>query len=390
LTQVGVGSGQPHDPVQFPKQMDDFFGTWGEMANKRARTEASASGEASARDTVAKVLRFQRPSSPSWRPEDQRRVVLAPRKAPRKATSGDAAANAVTPRKATSGDAAATAVAPRKATSATPTRGVTPENRQKINDALSAFDKHVSCLSGLDEPKEEFREIMTYMLHHQLRRQPHGERVNHNIIIKGRPGTGKTTLVRALYEAMYAAGVLEGNFVEVKPNKLTSGFGEKLQEAMGGMMFIDEAYELETKRTLNNDLNRVIDEQGGLPLFVVAGYPDKIEKWLAHDNPKGNIGLRSRFAYEVTIPDYSADDLMKIFDMKLRSHMISITPESRPLLLKMSRDIAENPQSGNGRDVKQIVERIDRKWAISKGIGDLNLDTLCDAKIVQDGIDAWL
>ena len=274
---------------------------------------------------------------------------------------------------------------------ATHIRGETAENRQKINAAMSAFDKHVSCLSGLDGPKRDFREIMSLMLHHQLCLKPHGERVNYNLIIKGRPGTGKTTLVRALYEALAAAGVLEGNFVEVKPNelKLKSGFEEEVKKAAGGMVFIDEAYELETKRALNNDLNRAINEQGGLPLFVVAGYPDKIEKWLAHDNPKGNVGLRSRFAYDVTIPDYSADDLMKIFDMKLRSREMAVTPEARPLLVQMAHDIAENPQSNNGRDVKQIVDRVQQKWTVREGIADLNRDALCDAMIVQDGINAW-
>ena len=272
-------------------------------------------------------------------------------------------------------------------------RGETLENRGATTVALHRFEETVGPLRGLAAAKESFREILTDLLYKRFGRHQAEGPVNNNIILRGNPGVGKTTLVRALYEALHAAGVLarDGRFVEIKANALRKpgAVAAAMKQAAGGMLFIDEAYTLRTCEGTNNDLNNAIDPRGGLPLVVVAGYPEEMNRWLIN-NPKCNVGLISRFAREIEIANYTHDELVAIMHVMLkRQEVATYTDDALALLRRAARGIASDERSNNARDMEQILQSVKRKWIASVGIHQYDREVKWDAQLVREGIEAW-
>ncbi|MEN0002804.1 MAG: AAA family ATPase [Bacteroidota bacterium] len=193
----------------------------------------------------------------------------------------------------------------------------------------------------------------------------------HTVFI-GNPGTGKTTVARILTKIYKALGVLErGHMVETDRQGLVAGFvgqtaiktAEKVEESLGGVLFIDEAYSLTmntTGRTQNGDfgdeaiqtlLKRMEDHRGKFFLFV-AGYPDNMEAFL-----KANPGLNSRFDKVLKFEDYQPEDLNHIALMMLEEHKLVPSPEAAEHLKKYLTFLYEyrDKYFGNARTVRNVV-----------------------------------
>ena len=194
----------------------------------------------------------------------------------------------------------------------------------------------------------------------------------HTVFI-GNPGTGKTTVARILTKIYKALGILErGHMVETDRQGLVAGFvgqtaiktAEKIDKALGGVLFIDEAYALtqshsgahgdfgnEAVQTL---LKRMEDQRGQFFVFV-AGYPDNMESFL-----KANPGLNSRFDKVLKFEDYSPTELMEIALLMFKEEQLTVTSETQEYLSSYLTFIHEyrDKYFGNARTVRSIVTEI--------------------------------
>ena len=227
----------------------------------------------------------------------------------------------------------------------------------------------------------------------------------HTVLI-GNPGTGKTTVARILGKVYKALGVLErGHVVETDRQGMVAGFvgqtaiktAEKVEEALGGVLFIDEAYALTMKSVGNQGdfgeeaiqalLKRMEDQRGKFFVFV-AGYPDNMETFL-----KANPGLNSRFDKILKFEDYSPDELARIALMMFTENHMVPTPEAEEHLTKYLRFIHEYRDKffGNARTVRTIVHEVIKQQSLrlselspeDRANTSLNLITLNDVAALK-------
>ena len=193
--------------------------------------------------------------------------------------------------------------------------------------------------------------------------------ITKHMVFSGNPGTGKTTVARMLAEIYHCLGVLrKGQLVEVDRSGLVRGYigqtatrvQEVIEEALGGVLFIDEAYALTVGKSegdfgqeaVDTLLKAMEDHRDDL-VVVVAGYTELMEQFL-----NSNPGLRSRFSNFIFFPDYTADELMGILHLNLKSreYVLSEAAEEKARALIEYR-VAHKPDNfANGRDVRNFME----------------------------------
>ncbi len=241
-----------------------------------------------------------------------------------------------------------------------------PVDEEMLNEALAELNR----LIGLQKVKGQIKELVRLV---RFYRETNKDVLNsfflHTVFV-GNPGTGKTTVARILTKIYKALGVLErGHMVETDRQGLVAGYvgqtaiktAEKIEEAMGGVLFIDEAYGLTMKRSGQNGdfgdeaiqtlLKRMEDNRGQFFVFV-AGYPDNMESFL-----KANPGLSSRFDKILKFEDYSPADLLRIALLMFEEKGFIASPEAETHL----RDYLDfmhqyrDKYFGNARFIRQIV-----------------------------------
>lgn len=240
-----------------------------------------------------------------------------------------------------------------------------PIDEELLHESMDELNR----LIGLDKVKEQIIEhVRLVRYYRETSRDVLNSFYLHTVLI-GNPGTGKTTIARILTKIYKALGILErGHMVETDRQGLVAGFvgqtaiktAEKIEEAMGGVLFIDEAYSLTLKSQPGNDfgdeavqtiLKRMEDNRGRFFVFV-AGYPDNMEAFL-----KANPGLSSRFDKVLKFDDYSANELFKIALVMLEEKGIVPAPEAEEHLQNYYAFLYEYRDKffGNARIVRQSV-----------------------------------
>ncbi len=241
-----------------------------------------------------------------------------------------------------------------------------PVDEALLQDSLNELNR----LIGMDKIKAQINELVRLVrFHKETKRDVLNQFFLHTVFI-GNPGTGKTTVARILTKIYKSLGVLErGHMVETDRQGLVAGYvgqtaiktAEKIDESMGGVLFIDEAYALTQRvggahgdfgdEAIQTLLKRMEDHRGKFFVFV-AGYPENMENFL-----KVNPGLSSRFDKILKFDDYSPEELLQIALMMFSEQGLVPTPEAEAHLKKYLKFIHEyrDKYFGNARSVRSIV-----------------------------------
>ncbi|GMA48880.1 hypothetical protein GCM10025857_02370 [Alicyclobacillus contaminans] len=208
--------------------------------------------------------------------------------------------------------------------------------RERLQEILDELD----ALVGLHEVKATVREIFAYLYMQQRRQslQLRAEPVVLHMVFKGNPGTGKTTVARLLARMFHECGLLEkGHLVEVERADLVGEYightaqktREMVKKALGGVLFIDEAYSLarggekDFGREAIDCLVKSMEDFRNQFIAIIAGYEREME-WFLSTNP----GLPSRFPIHVTFPDYSVAALLEIARRIAADRQYRLSPEA--------------------------------------------------------------
>jgi SpoVK/Ycf46/Vps4 family AAA+-type ATPase len=263
------------------------------------------------------------------------------------------------------------------------------EDKRNSNEEKNALDQ-LKLMIGLETVKERVTDFYSF-LKYQKERSSFGyqtkDEISLNMILTGNPGTGKTTLARLLAKIYHELGVLpREEVIETNRSQLVGSFIGQTEEnvqaivkkAVGGVLFIDEAYSLRREGQSGNDYGQAaIDtlvslmtsqEYGGKFAVILAGYPEEMRQFI-----DANTGLRSRFPQSnfIHLPDYTNDELISIAEMIAHENDYLLTNEARvELEVRLEKERVDET-FGNARTVKNIVlEAIFRKGSNHKDDSD--------------------
>ena len=248
--------------------------------------------------------------------------------------------------------------------------GPKTEEKEPEKPNFDELMEELDSLVGLETVKKEVKNLMNLVKVRKLREE-HDLPVppmSFHMVFLGNPGTGKTTVAR-LISGLYASiGLLsKGQLIEVDRSGLVAGYvgqtalktQEVNQSALGGVLFIDEAYSLSSggendfgREAIETLLKAMEDHRKDL-VVIVAGYTGPMEKFIT-----SNPGLESRFNRYFYFPDYNGEQLMEIFRIQCKKNSYTLTPEAEEEALKMFTQLYEerNENFGNGRDVRNCFE----------------------------------
>jgi SpoVK/Ycf46/Vps4 family AAA+-type ATPase len=245
-------------------------------------------------------------------------------------------------------------------------------NENNQTEDLSQLLAELDRLIGLEPVKQQIRTIVDEQLANQRLQEagyaePEGT-VSRHFSFTGNPGTGKTTVARLIGRIFRAMGLLrKGHFVEATRSDFVAGYvgqtepktREVINSALGGVLFIDEAYAL--SRGGSNDfgqeaINVLVPEmenQRDQLIVILAGYSQEMEEFF-----NSNSGLNSRIPYHIHFPDYNAQELNAIFLSNCEASGRICPPEVRERLESVFQQLYENRDQnfGNGRDVRNFYE----------------------------------
>ena len=238
---------------------------------------------------------------------------------------------------------------------------------EKIEDLLAELDSYI----GLKVVKDEVHDLINMVQVYKLREQ-HGlptTDMSLHMVFTGNPGTGKTMMARMMARIYRSLDILsKGQLVEVDRSGLVAGYvgqtalktQKVIEKAMGGVLFIDEAYALNGKsendfgqEAIDTILKAMEDHRDDL-VVIVAGYTDLMEKFI-HSNP----GLESRFNRFLLFEDYSPDEMLAIFRMQCKKGCYQLAEGTEELVRDYINEENGDPETfGNARGVRNCFEHI--------------------------------
>lgn len=229
----------------------------------------------------------------------------------------------------------------------------------KKANSLEELDK----LIGLESVKNQLKRIRAIL----LKNKDSNEKLNLNMCFFGNPGTGKTVVARLMANILYETGVLPTNkLIETDRSGLCGQYvgqtapltHKKVKEAMGGVLFIDEAYTLcadssgeDYGKEAIAALLKDMEDYKGKFCVILAGYKEEMQKMIAL-----NPGLDSRINRKIDFPDYSIDEQLQIFNIMLAKKNYEITDDAKIKLLEVFELQSTSQHFANARTVRNILD----------------------------------
>nr|ASV47663.1 putative rubisco expression protein [Chroomonas mesostigmatica CCMP1168] len=239
--------------------------------------------------------------------------------------------------------------------------------KRQIQEILDQLDKD---LVGLVPVKTRLKEVAALLLVHRLRKSLGLTSSNPNLHMSftGSPGTGKTTVALKMADVLFRLGYIrKGHLVTVTRDDLVGQYightapktKEVLKRAMGGVLFIDEAYYLykpDNERDYGSEaieiLLQVMENQRDDLVIIFAGYKERMDEFY-----ESNPGLSSRVANHIDFPDYSPEELLIIAKQMVEEQQYRLTDESASVLLDYIKIRKEYPHFANARSVRNAIDR---------------------------------
>jgi probable Rubsico expression protein CbbX len=236
-----------------------------------------------------------------------------------------------------------------------------------VNDVLEKLDRE---LIGLAPVKARIGDIAALLLVDRARKGLGlaGGSPSLHMSFTGNPGTGKTTVAMRMAEILHRLGyVRKGHLVAVTRDDLVGQYightapktREILKKAMGGVLFIDEAYYLyrpENERDYGQEaieiLLQVMENQRDDLVVILAGYKDRMETFF-----RSNPGLSSRIAHHIDFPDYSQEELLAIAELMLDGMQYRLSADARSALAEYVALRRQQPHFANARSVRNALDR---------------------------------
>ncbi|MFD8589511.1 right-handed parallel beta-helix repeat-containing protein [Streptomyces sp. NPDC059637] len=261
------------------------------------------------------------------------------------------------------------------------------DDAESLESLLAELDR----LIGLEGVKHDVASLVKLMRMVQ-RREAAGlaaPPLSRHLVFAGNPGTGKTTVARLYGRILTAVGLLErGHLVEADRSALVGEYvghtGPKtqrvFQEAMGGVLFIDEAYSLapagggggnDFAQEAIATLVKLMEDHRDSVVVIVAGYPNEMEHFI-----DSNPGLASRFNRTLLFEDYSTPELVRIVEQHASAHQYNLTDDARGMLHGYFEHMPRDGRFGNGRSARQVFQAMTERQAYR--VAEIELPTQDD------------
>lgn len=242
------------------------------------------------------------------------------------------------------------------------------EEQLTVEEALEKLNKLIG-LSGVKKKVQDWVNQVTIFKKRKEQGMEVPDGFSYHLVFTGNPGTGKTTVARLMAQIYRALGILpQGQLIETSRTDLVAGFvgqtaiktQDKINEALGGVLFVDEAYMLKGsgndfgQEAIDTLLKNMEDHRDEL-IVIMAGYSKPMEELVAT-----NSGLKSRFNNVIDFEDYTGEEMYKIFDGLCKKNQYHLSDEAEIIIKKHFDKLYANRDKdfGNARTVRNIFQQI--------------------------------